>query len=86
MPPRQPEDVMLILGEIRGQLRELIHSGNNNSQKLDALALRVAALEGEQARRAGANGLVQAILKSPLLAWIMAAIVAVMVWLKDHRL
>lgn len=35
----------LLLGEIRGQLRELIHTGNNNASKIDAMATRIGALE-----------------------------------------
>jgi hypothetical protein len=90
MPPRQPkpegENVLLQqlvqsladLGEIKGQLRELIHTGNSNSTKLDALGIRVAALETERSRREGAAGLVQMILKSPLIAWLAA--IAATLW------
>lgn len=53
--PNDP-NALLLLGEIRGQLRELIHTGNNNSAKLDALGLRVAALEADKNRRDGAFG------------------------------
>ena len=53
--PTDP-NALLLLGEIRGQLRELIHSSNNNAQKLDALSLRVGALEADKHRRAGAIG------------------------------
>jgi hypothetical protein len=74
MPTRQPQDdTMLILGEIRGQLRELIHNSNNNAAKLDALAIRVAALEGEKNRREGATGIIATVLKSPLIGWIVGA-------------
>lgn len=33
----------MTLGEVKGQLREVVHSVNNMSQKIDALAGRVAA-------------------------------------------
>jgi hypothetical protein len=68
-------NTLLLLGEIRGQLRELIHTGNNNSTKLDALGIRVAALEGERSRREGASGLVQSVLKSPAIGWLVGAVV-----------
>lgn len=78
MPARQQpaDDVMLILGEIRGQLRELIHTGNNTSAKVDGLAVRVAALEGAENRREGANGLVHTIMKSPVIGWMVGAAIS----------
>jgi hypothetical protein len=42
--PTEP-NALLLLGEIRGQLRELIHTGNNNAAKIDALANRLGAVE-----------------------------------------
>lgn len=69
---------LLLLGEIRGQLRELIHSSNNNSSKLDALAIRVSALEADRSRREGAAGVAQIILKSPALGWLVGA--AITAW------
>jgi hypothetical protein len=78
MSPRQPDDTLLILGEIRGQLRELIHNSNNNAAKLDALSIRVAALEGEKNRREGASGLVHLVLKSPAIGWLVGA--AITAW------
>lgn len=38
------DQTSLLLGEVRGQLRELIHSVNNTAQKVDAIGSRVAAL------------------------------------------
>lgn len=67
---------MLILGEIRGQLRELIHTGNNTASKLDALGIRVAALEGEKDRREGASGVLTTVLKSPLIGWMTGAAIS----------
>lgn len=64
-------NTMLILGEIRGQLREIIHGQNNLSQGLIALSARVTALEASDNRRAGAAGVAGAILKSPTLGWIV---------------
>lgn len=74
----QDPNALLLLGEIRGQLRELIHTSNNNSQKLDALALRVGVLEADKSRREGAAGVFHAIIKSPAVAWVISA--AVTVW------
>ncbi len=67
----------MILGEIRGQLRELIHTGNNNAAKLDALGLRVMTLESERSRRDGASGVMSALMKSPTLGWLVGAITTV---------
>ena len=63
--------IALLLGEIRGQMRELIHSTNNAGMKIDALAARVSALEAEHNRRQGANNVVQALLKSPAVGWLV---------------
>lgn len=80
MPPRQPpaDDLMFILGEIKGQLRELIHTSNNTSAKVDGLAVRVAALEGAENRREGAQGVLHTVMKSPLMGWMVGA--AISVW------
>lgn len=71
-------NTLLLLGEIRGQLRELIHNSNNNSQKLDALAIRVTALESDKNRREGAQGVFHTLLKSPALGWLIGG--ATMIW------
>lgn len=65
--------VPFLLGEIKGKLGELVHSSNNNGQKIEALSVRVAALEAANERRTGAAGVVQMILKSPALAWLVGA-------------
>lgn len=80
------------VGEISGQLREIVHSQNNMSMKLDGLteklltaptqadfqklAARVDALEAKEDRRDGATGLGAAILKSPVLGWAVGIVVA----------
>lgn len=66
------------LGELQGQVRELVHTANNTAQKVDALGLRVAALEAEQQRRIGASNFMALILKSPALGWLVGA--AVTAW------
>ena len=84
--PRTPDStadgidtgIALLLGEIRGQMRELINSTNNAGMKIDALAARVSALEAEHNRRQGANNVVQALLKSPAFGWLVG--VAVSAW------
>lgn len=43
MSPTPDLDSAVILGEMRGQLRELVHSSNNNSMKIDGLAREMAA-------------------------------------------
>lgn len=69
--------IAMLLGEIRGQMRELIHSTNNTSAKLDAIGLRVAALEAEKQRRDGATGALALILKSPALGWLVGAVTTI---------
>jgi hypothetical protein len=71
-------NALLLLGEIRGQLRELIHSTNNNASKLDALAIRVSTLESDKSRREGASNVLQVVLRSPALAWLISA--AITAW------
>lgn len=83
MPPRHDataleESVPFMLGQIQGQLRELIHSSNNNGQKLEALGVRVAALEAANDRREGASGVIQSIMKSPAIGWLVGA--AITAW------
>jgi hypothetical protein len=76
-PPSESDpNTMMLLGEIRGQLRELIHNGNNNSAKLDALGLRVAALENRNSRQDGAAGVVGTIMKSPAIGWLVGAAIS----------
>lgn len=38
-------NALVMLGEIRGQLRELIHTGNNTASQVQALSERVGKLE-----------------------------------------
>lgn len=47
MPSRAPSDpdTAMALGEIRGQLREIIHTMRNEEMKNDALARTIAKLE-----------------------------------------
>lgn len=89
------------IGEIRGQLREVVHNLNNVSQKLDAIALktatnnnipseiaelkvRVTALEDSENQRKGAVNLGAWLLKTPLVAWVAAAGLAVWAFFKGH--
>ena len=70
--------IILLLGEIRGQMRELIQSSNSTGIKIDALAARVSALEAEHNRRQGASNVLHALLKSPVLGWLVG--VSVSAW------
>lgn len=40
------DQTSFLLGEVKGQLRELIHTSNNTAQKVDAIGAKVAALGG----------------------------------------
>ncbi|MGL5735493.1 MAG: hypothetical protein ACRCYS_11555 [Beijerinckiaceae bacterium] len=84
-------NVAMILGEVRGQLREIIHTMNAERSKLESVAVtlskldgvpaklvsienRLTALEAERNRRDGAMGIVAALLKSPLIGWMVGVI------------
>lgn len=88
-----PSDIgalTLAVGEMRGQLREMIHQQGGMAQKIDFLtekallaptatqiadlAKRVDALEGINDRNDGAKGVFSAILQSRFAAWVAAAI------------
>jgi hypothetical protein len=45
MPP-EDNNLTLMLGEMRGQLREVVHTVNNSSSKIDQLGREVAELKG----------------------------------------
>lgn len=101
VPRETPIDVNhdMILGEMRGQLREVVHSMNSLTQKFDgltreviglvalsgdvsALIGRVAKLEKAQDRREGAAGIVEDLLRSPLLGWLVGMAVTGLAVLK----
>lgn len=83
----------MILGEMRGQLREVVHAVNNLSQKFDGLSreviglgvvatkmaemeARLIKLETADHKREGAVGVVQVMLKSPVVGWVVGAVTA----------
>lgn len=80
----------MLLGELKGQMRELIHNMNNMSAKIDGLGERVigaagipakvkeledrvAVLEADKNKRDGASGIINALMKSPALGWLVGA-------------
>lgn len=42
----ETSDLHIMLGEIRGQLREMIHTTNNTASKVDALGREVSEIKG----------------------------------------
>jgi len=54
-------DIHIMLGEMRGQLRELVHATNNNSGKTDALTREVIEIKGVAAAIAALNVRVTAV-------------------------
>lgn len=88
-----PSDIgalTLAVGEMRGQLREMIHAQGGMAQKIDFLTekallaptttqiadleKRVNTLEATNDRNDGAKGVFAAILQSRFAAWVAAAI------------
>ena len=61
MPPAPPMsgdmsqtgDIHMMLGEMRGQMREVIHTSNNTAGKVDALTREVVEIKGMTATVAG---------------------------------
>lgn len=89
MPDALDSGTALILGEVRGQLREVVHNQNSQAQnlqligeklakldnvpdELSAIRLRLTQLETDKHRRDGLIGGLQAMAKSPALAWLAA--------------
>lgn len=89
----------LAVGEMRGQMREMIHAQNNIAQKVDflterallaptsaqieALSKRVDALEAEKDRQDGAKGMVASILGSKAFGVAVSIIFAAYVSIKE---
>src|SRR5690606_1637014 len=72
-----------ILQEVRDSLTRLEGADHptkirENRKAIDALGVRVSALEAAQNKREGAVGLTQVIMKSPALGWLVGA--AITAW------
>lgn len=97
-----PSDIgalTLAVGEMRGQLREIIHAQGGMAQKIDfltekallapttiqieALAKRVDVLEATNDRNDGARGVLAAFMKSPAAAWIAAIVGGAYIAMKE---
>ncbi len=100
----QLDQISEAIGELRSSMKtiekyvhESRHGVNNLSQKLDALAVKIAsditsveirfdarlrALEATEQQEAGAKKLVVWFLQSPLVGWIAAGIVVAVTWWK----
>ena len=87
--PTDPNS-LLILGEVRGQLREIIHRMNNRDaadagvarqlakleqvpDQLAKIESRLIALETDKHRRDGVMGFGAWLIKTPFIAWVIAA-------------
>lgn len=98
-----PSDIgalALAVGEMRGQLRELVHQQGNMAQKIDlltekallaptmaqieALSKRVDTLEAHKDRDDGAKGLIASVLQSRFAAWAAAAVAAVYAFIQTE--
>ena len=90
-----------MMGEMRGQLGELIKLQTEHGKKIDALIeqaaihadlpaklnaleLRVKALETASDRRSGAMGLGEMLLKSPAVGWAVGAVATVWALFTGH--
>ena len=86
-------DTGMLLGEMRGQLREPIHQNASTAMKIDSLMeqsvamrgipARLTALETEKHMRAGAKGLGEWLMRTPILGWLMAMVAGGYVIVKD---
>lgn len=70
---RQVAEMSSKVGELTGQVREQIHTSNNTQMMVRELGDRLSKLEANDQRREGAVGVVQMILKSPLIGWLVGA-------------
>ncbi len=68
----EDRNTLLMLGEIRAQLSFI--SENTAAIRADVVSLtaRVNALENDRSERAGRDGVLYAILRSPFVAWLAA--------------
>ena len=73
----QPDSIAFKLGELTGQLRELIHKQNNMDSKIDLIGRQVTKLEVKECERKGAINLGAWLLKTPLVGWVVGAALAV---------
>lgn len=73
---KQVAELSKSVGELTGQVREQIHISTNTQQMVQALGVRLTKLEASDQRREGAVGIVQIILKSPLVGWIVGAAIS----------
>lgn len=80
----QPDGIAFKLGELVGQVRELIHKQNSMDMKLELIGRQVTKLEVKEGERKGAINLGAWLLKTPLVAWIVGAAVAVWAFLKGQ--
>lgn len=87
--PTEISTLAVKVGEISGQMRELVHAQNNMAMKLDGLTerlltsptkadfekleKRVEALEAERHRNDGAKGVFSAILQSKAFGMVVTA-------------
>ncbi len=94
----QLDEISAAIGEVRAYIHENRHGVNNLSTKFDGLALdmakrvealelrlgmRITTLEQLQNQQAGAFKLIDWILKSPLLAWLIALAAGAYALLKE---
>lgn len=83
--------LLMVIGEMRGQMREMIHTQNNTLQQVQNMAAivmataglpeRVAALEKADNLRDGRDGVIAAFTRSPALGWIVGGVSTVVLWL-----
>lgn len=73
---RQVAELSKNVGELTAQVREQIHISNNTQAMVQALGERLRKLEDNDHRREGAAGIVQTILKSPLIGWLVGAAIS----------
>lgn len=76
------------LGDLHAQQTEILIrleriEANKINEQVAAIQAKVEVLEADRLRRDGASGVIQALLRSPVVGWVVAALGGIYYMLKD---